>query len=371
MPLEGNLAPAIPAGTSIVTRVERAGKSGGSGGVVTFTPPRHDGRYRVRFADGSQAEFSRSEISSRRRSLDELIDKSMPSADEWRERVAYECVVGSVAFGTDSEESDVDVRGFFVAPPDAFAGLRQLLPPAQIDGEKDPETHKPLPGEDWTYWEIGKYVELLLNANPSIQETLYTPHVLATSEIAEALREERHIFLSRKIGSTYAGYVLSQMERMERQVHRNARRWEKWEEKRERALEADQPVPAPPDCPRTVDPRNYRGKHAMHLIRLIHSGAHALRTGEVMVRVPDELRDELIELRTNRPPIDEVRQYAQDLIRTVFEPAMEASSLPDDPDWERANELLLWSRRQAPQLVRLRPRVTVPADVKAAAARRA
>jgi hypothetical protein len=82
----------------------------------------------------------------------------------------------------------------------------------------------------------------------------------------------------------------------------------------------------------------------MHLIRLLHSGIHALRAGEIRVDV-GEHRDELLEIRRGEVPFEGVEARALDLDR-AFRAAFEATALPERPDADRANRFLVAARRR-------------------------
>lgn len=349
-----SILPAYPQGTSVNILCEREGvlpsgkpiaKHPDQTGTIVHTPGHHRGDYVVEFADGSTAKFKREEISARRRDLQEFIEAQKKEDSEYLKYVAYECVTGSTAFNLDHADSDVDIRGFYVAPTEEFLGHSVLRPPEQIEGAKDPKTKKPLPGQDWVYWEVGKYMEYLLKGNPSMLETLWTPMVRKSSPLAEQLRSERHIFLSKQIGKTFSGYALSQFARMESAAVAPLKAWERYEEKLAHAKEKGHPEPKAPSVSREADLYGYRAKHAIHLFRLIHSGIQALTTGELMMAVPESLRRELLAIRESKPPIDELRHRLQRLIREKFDPAFLTTDLPDQPDFERAHEILVRLRR--------------------------
>ena len=116
---------------------------------------------------------------------------------------------------------------------------------------------------DEVYWELEKFLRLALKANPNILETLWTPMVLEASPIAQRLREMRAVFLSKHIYKTYSGYAISQFRRMKNSFEKKG---------------------------------SFKTKHAMHLVRLLHSGIGALQTGEIMVDV-SEFRSELLAIR--------------------------------------------------------------------------
>ena len=94
------------------------------------------------------------------------------------------------------------------------------------------------------YWELKKFIVLALKANPNILECLFTPLVVRTSEVGDALLERRSIFLSKLVYQTYNGYVMSQFKKLEQDL-------------------------------RTKEEINW--KHAMHLIRLLLQGIAILR----------------------------------------------------------------------------------------------
>ena len=86
-----------------------------------------------------------------------------------------------------------------------------------------------------------------------------------------------------------------------------------------------------------------RWKHAMHLLRLLLSGAATLREGRVPVRV-EAYRERLLAVKRGERPWTEVDAWRQELHRD-FEAAFVATRLPDRPDYEAANRFLLKARR--------------------------
>jgi hypothetical protein len=166
-------------------------------------------------------------------------------------------------------------------------------------------------GNDEVYWELEKFLRLALKANPNVLETLWTPQVLQADETAQELRGMRDAFLSKHLYKTYSGYVLSQFRRMAN-AHKNK--------------------------------GTYKPKHAMHLVRLLYSGIAALRTGEILVDVSDR-RDELLSIRNNDVPFDEVKTMALELDKQ-FQRAFDETTLPEQPDFARVDDFLIRSRRR-------------------------
>jgi uncharacterized protein len=86
-------------------------------------------------------------------------------------------------------------------------------------------------------------------------------------------------------------------------------------------------------------------KHVMHLIRLLLSGIHVLREGTVLVDV-GEHREQLLAIKNGEMPWDDVESWRLRL-HTEFDRALELTSLPERPDYERVNEYLVKARRRA------------------------
>ncbi len=86
-------------------------------------------------------------------------------------------------------------------------------------------------------------------------------------------------------------------------------------------------------------------KHVMHLIRLLISGIHILRHGFVPVRV-DAHREQLLAIKRGDIPWEETESWRSRL-HSEFDNALAESTLPERPDYERANDFLISARRSA------------------------
>ncbi|WP_428225096.1 nucleotidyltransferase domain-containing protein [Flavobacterium sp.] len=114
--------------------------------------------------------------------------------------ILFEVIAGSKAFGLDTPSSDTDIKGVFYLPKDKFFGLEYI---PQISNETN----------DIVYYELGRFVELLLKNNPNILEMLATPEdcILYKHPIMEYLRLED--FLSKLCKDTFAGYAMTQIKK--------------------------------------------------------------------------------------------------------------------------------------------------------------
>ena len=293
----------ISAGTQVVLKAARSLPTGGtkppgSVGVVLQSPSSNREPYLVRFADGQTVEAYFHDLALRRREVEDELGEVSGDLRPW---IIYRCQVGSKAFGLASEDSDDDLRGIYLPPARLHWSLRRL--PEQLEFTDQ--------GQDEVYWELEKFLRLALKANPNVLETLWTPLVLLTNDIAQELRTIREAFLSKHLYKTYSGYVLSQFRRMAN------------------ALKAQ---------------GTYKPKHAMHLIRLLYSGIAALETGEIRVDV-GEHREELLSIRAGDLPFEEVKRRALEL-DVRFQAAFEATRLPEQPDYARVDDFLVRARRR-------------------------
>lgn len=295
----------IPAGTQVVIKVDKTVndrsnfRKAGAVGVVAECPQRADGEYVVEFANGDFVRATFEELTLRRKEIDMELDANQV---DFRQYVIYRCRVGSRAYGLAHEDSDDDVRGFFLPPADLHWSLFAV--PEQIERLED--------GDDEVFWELEKFVRLCLKANPNMLEVLWTPDVIETNEIADELRNIRRAFVSQHIYKTYSGYVLSQFRRMKNRFEKTG---------------------------------DYKVKHAMHLVRLLHSGIHAIRTGDILVNVEDH-RDLLLNIRSGEWSFEEVRQFALKL-DDEFQTAFASTKLPEQPDLQKVDRFLIRARRWA------------------------
>jgi predicted nucleotidyltransferase len=301
----------LPVGTRIVTRVEaktdaaRAQRPVGAVAEIIAVPPDEFHSYRVRFADGAEASLRRRDFSIWSQYREDATAGPDPLVDRelFARHVILRCIVGSRAYGLDGPGSDTDRRGIYLPPADLHWSLYGV--PEQIEDHERQEC----------YWELQKFLDLALKANPNVLECLWTPLVEHATPLAEELLAMRTVFLSKLVYQTYNGYVMGQFKKLEQDVRtRGEVRW----------------------------------KHVMHLTRLLLSGIALLRDGTVIVRV-EEHRDRLLAVREGRVPWNEIDTWRLELHRDLDD-AYAATRLPERPDYDAANRFLLKARRSATQI---------------------
>jgi hypothetical protein len=296
--------PQLPVGTQVVIRVAApddqggAAQRGATGRVAGVTP---DGRYTVRLVDGRETVARRDQLSLRTAYQDEAIELDQPDGDRLvLEHTIYAAVVGSRAFGLDTDASDTDTRGVYVAPTESFWSLAK--PPTHVDG----------PEPEWFSWEVERFCELALKANPNLLEVLHSPLVVRQTPLGEELIGLREAFLSQLAYQTYSGYVLSQFKKLEADFRRDGA--PKW-------------------------------KHVMHLIRLLLAARTLLLEAKLIVDVGPH-RDRLLAVKRGELSWEEVEQWRLGL-HEELDNALRRTVLPASPDVGRVDAWLRSVRKRS------------------------
>ncbi|GIH06537.1 nucleotidyltransferase [Rhizocola hellebori] len=214
------------------------------------------------------------------------------------EHTIYSCVVGSRAYGLAGPDSDTDRRGVYLAPTHLFWGLDK--PPTHVDG----------PDEEQFSWELERFSQLALQANPTVLECLWSPLSSPPTAVGRELLSLRDAFLSTGVAQSYGGYAQDQFKRLE--AARRKTDQTKW-------------------------------KQAMHMVRLLMAGAHVLGTGQILVDM-SEHRDRLLAIKRGEWSWEEVRALAAQLEARLAQ-AMATTLLPAEPDRAAINDFLVRTRR--------------------------
>ncbi|MFD5825542.1 DNA polymerase beta superfamily protein [Lentzea sp. NPDC060358] len=200
-----------------------------------------------------------------------------------------ETIVGSHAYGLATDESDVDRRGVFVAPAEAF--WRFDKPATSVEGP-DPEQLS---------WEAEHFCKLGLKSNPTVLETLVSPLVEISTPLGEELRDLLPAFLSRHAVRSFTRATEMQLSRAG---------------------------------------RNLKPKQLMHVVRLRLVGLHLLRTGRYDIAADRSL----LKIRDGSMPWDDAVAWAH---RLGDEIAAARGPLPEEPDSGRVEDWLVSVRRRS------------------------
>jgi hypothetical protein len=291
-------SPQLPPGTQVVLRATAPGSDGRTvqrGATGHVVGPEGDG-YRVRLADGRETVAARPDLTLRRAFQTAL---ALPGQDPdaghalVRDHTIYAAVVGSRAFGLATDASDTDLRGVYAAPAPAFWGL--VKPPQHVDG----------PAPEQFSWELDRFCELALKANPNLLEVLWSPLPVIRTALGDELLALRPAFLSQLVHQTFSGYVLSQFKLIEKDLRQRGE--PKW-------------------------------KHVMHLLRLLREGRDLLEHGEVRLDAGAD-RDRLLAVRRGEVSWDEADRWRLSLHASI-DSALTRTPLPAVPDAARVDDWL-------------------------------
>lgn len=136
----------------------------------------------------------------------------------------YETIMGSVAYGVSDDTSDMDIYGFCIPPKDlVFPHLRGEIPGFGFQTQRfeqfqqhhvlDKSTGKEY---DFNIYNVVKYVQLAMENNPNMIDSLFTPEncVIHATRLARHIRDNRKKFLHKGSWHKFRGYAYSQMHKM-------------------------------------------------------------------------------------------------------------------------------------------------------------
>jgi predicted nucleotidyltransferase len=212
-------------------------------------------------------------------------------------------IVGSHAYGLNTPTSDIDKAGVFVLPTREILGLKKMNETVHqvkvADGDLDLTLH-----------EVGKYVSLALQANPTALEYLWLDSYEVRDLHGDMLLEIREAFLSKRVRDSYIGYASQQVHRL---VGRKG----------------------------TFDPdlKKRTAKHARHCTRLLIQVEHLMEFGALKVKLTEE-QAKFCRAMGALAESDHERFASEALERIAFLKEM-PSVLPDAPDDAIVNDVLL------------------------------
>lgn len=234
----------------------------------------------------------------------------------------FAAISGAHLYGFASPDSDVDLRGAFMLSARQLLGLHPPDETVSIADDSDIDL-------DWVAHDVRKFARLMTNHNGYVLEQLYSPLVVVTGPAHEALREVGRGCVTRPTARHYLGFANGRLKRL------------------------GEPDP-------TV-------KHMLYAYRVLLTGIHLMRSGEVesnVVTLNESFRipeiSALVERKRTGAEKMQLEPRDLDVNRPILarlvdelERARDASSLPEEPTTvaeldELVVRLRLESERQAP-----------------------
>ena len=116
----------------------------------------------------------------------------------------YEYKRGSHAYGLNTETSDEDFGGIYIAPSEQLLGLG-LDYQSQVNNETN----------DIVWYELNKFMKLLLTANPTVLESLFVTDdcVLYEDPLMTLIKKHRDKFITKQCFNSFGGYASSQIKK--------------------------------------------------------------------------------------------------------------------------------------------------------------
>ena len=258
----------------------------------------------------------------------ELYKRQLISPPKWLiTNVHYETITGSVAYGTSSDTSDMDVYGWAIPPKElVFPHLS-----GEIFGfgrqherfEQFQQHHIQSPTElggdgreyDISIYSIVKYFQLCMENNPNMIDSLFTPSncVLHITRIGQMVRDERKTFLSKGAWHKFKGYAYSQVHKMKSKEPTEGKR---------KAL---------------IDKFGYDVKFGGHVVRLLDEVEQILREGDIDLQ---RNREQLKSIRRGEWKMQDIEDHfarREKELTTLYN----ESKLPHGPDEAKIKALLL------------------------------
>ena len=105
-------------------------------------------------------------------------------------RLLFEYIAGSHLYNLNNEDSDVDTSGLFIAKKESLLDLG-IGYQDQVSDDRN----------DTTWYEIGKFCNMLLKSNPTVLEALFVPEskiITPPSELVAPLFANRDQFITKE-----------------------------------------------------------------------------------------------------------------------------------------------------------------------------
>lgn len=230
-------------------------------------------------------------------------------------------LVGSGVHGTAIEgQDDRDEMAVCVEPSWTVIGHRRF---EHYSFRTQPEGVCSGPGDlDLIVYGLRKYAFLAAGGNPTALLPLFVPeeHVCWQNDFGRELRQRRNMFLSRKAGERFKGYLHSQREGL-MGLRSGGTRNQGRADIREKY--------------------GFDTKFAMHMVRLGIQGRELLKTGSITLPMPSFELELLRALRRGEQSKEWALAQAESLEEQIDQLMQTSTRLPDHPDWGRINSWLI------------------------------
>lgn len=115
--------------------------------------------------------------------------------------ILFETIVGSQAYATNIETSDIDKKFVYILPQDYILGTGYV---EQINVNKD-----------YVGWEIRRFLELMASNNPTVLELLNSPEdcIVSKHPLFDMILEHKDDFITKICKDSFGGYARQQIKK--------------------------------------------------------------------------------------------------------------------------------------------------------------
>ena len=262
--------------------------------------------------------------------LQELIDKNLISPPSWLStNLSFLAISGSISYGVAEDTSDYDLCGFCFPPKNHIFpyqtnlyGFDKIEDVFQIFTKHHVFDQQALGGKgreyDFAIYSIVRYFELCLESNPNMIDSLFVPQncILHSTAVSEMVRDNRKLFLSKQLWSSYKGYSYGML-------HKASGKNPEEGSKR-KALR---------------DKFGYDPKYLYNVVRLLSECEQIFLEGDLDLQEKGR-REHMKAIRRGEVTEAEVREWASAKEKQLEE-IYSKSALPSSPDRAKIRELLL------------------------------
>lgn len=239
------------------------------------------------------------------------------------DNIQYECINGSRAYGCNDEDSDFDIYAIVIPPKELlFPHTIGVIPGFDKEFNKfDHYEVKKIFSDKKEYgfniYNIVKYFRLCADANPNMVDSLFVPINCVTyhTKIGTMIRNNRKLFLSKKIRHTFLGYAYQQLSKIRQGSNSTSTK------RKELILQYGMDT-----------------KFAYHVVRLLEEGEQILRHGDLDLQ---QSRETLKSIRKGEWKISDIEEYFKTKENQIEYLYQNSLAVPDRVREQEIKQLLI------------------------------
>lgn len=215
------------------------------------------------------------------------------------EHLVLKVKAGSHAYGTNTEDSDEDLRGVIIPPEEYFIGLKSFEQYCPDDG-------------DICYYDIRKFFRLALQGNPNAIEIFHSPRLEVKLPFGGTILDMWNQVISKQIVKPHLGMAKAHLMRLDKPGRNCGKKGRKM-----------------------IERFGYNCKDASHIVRILHQCLEILKTGELTLPRPEA--NFILNIKRGHYKIETIVQEYVELKDEIRE-WEQKSELPDRPNFDEVSK---------------------------------